>query len=138
MDVTEKSLEDLYDLRSSKDFFDDANKHNWLRNRPESATGIRTGFLKKLHHGGIGHITIWNFTGDIRVKGYKGNNITISAYKKSPDRDSIWSKLNRSNWGGRGRVVSIRLGIPSAAEGFVKLDEILGNISPAVDLVLLE
>lgn len=46
-------------------------------------------FQKSYNISAGGQIVIWNYQGDIKVEGYAGDSIEISATKKGPDRDLI-------------------------------------------------
>ena len=46
-------------------------------------------FQKSYNVSAGGQIVIWNFQGDIKVKGYKGDSIEVAAEKKGPDRNLI-------------------------------------------------
>ncbi len=65
-----------------------------------------------------GHISVWNYTGTVRVSGYKGNSVEIVAYKKGPDRDLI--EIVDSSFGNRIEVFPryLRLGHGNASVDF--------------------
>jgi hypothetical protein len=87
-----------------------------------------------------GQILIWNYHGNIKVTGYKGNGIEIVAYKKGPDRDLIEIE-DRSfesrievfprflQFGYRNGSVDFEVRVPGSIEyNFSRLSSFSGNV----------
>jgi len=87
-----------------------------------------------------GHIVIWNYQGDLKVTGYKGDSVEIVAYKKGPDRDLV--EISDNSFGNRIDVypryqrfgygnasVDFEVRVPESVEyNFGRLSSFSGNV----------
>jgi hypothetical protein len=97
-------------------------------------------FKKSFDLSAGGQIEIWNFHGDLKVTGYTGSSVEVTAYKKGPDRDVM--EINDRSFGNRIVVfpapkqfdrgnasVDFEVRVPSSIQyNFSRLSSFTGNV----------
>ncbi len=106
-----------------------------------AATGLAQDFHKTYPIGAGGQISIGNISGDVRLVGYKGENVIVDAYKVGRDRDQVTVEDSSSasrlelrvrypEHGHSNASVNFEVQVPESVEyNFGNISSVSGNIS---------